>query len=55
MKKWIYKAERLAAVQIENQLNFLGADGWELIQVIHQPEEAYPFLCLLKKTGEGLD
>ncbi|HLG21260.1 MAG TPA: hypothetical protein VI382_00475 [Candidatus Manganitrophaceae bacterium] len=53
--KWKYKAERLAGVQIENQLNFLGAEGWELIQVIYEPEETYPFLCLLKKASEGFD
>ncbi|HEY5599522.1 MAG TPA: hypothetical protein VIK48_02425 [Candidatus Manganitrophaceae bacterium] len=53
--KWKYKAERLAGMQIENQLNFLGAEGWELIQVIYEPEETYPFLCLLKKASEGFD
>lgn len=49
MPKWEYKSERLAGVQIDNQLNFLGAQGWELVQIIHQPEETYPFLCILKK------
>lgn len=52
MPKWEYKSERLAGVQIDNQLNFLGAQGWELVQIIHQPEEAYPFLCILKKRLE---
>jgi hypothetical protein len=47
--KWEYKAEELAEVQIDNQLNFLGKDGWELVQVIYQAEKDYPFLCLLKK------
>ncbi len=47
--KWEYKAEQLAGVQIDNQLNFLGKDGWELVQVIHQAENEYPFLCLLKR------
>ena len=55
MEKWSYKVERLAGVQIENQLNFLGADGWELIEVIYQPEEPHPFLCVLKKVAEGFD
>ncbi|MFQ5579033.1 MAG: hypothetical protein ACE5FZ_00330 [Nitrospiria bacterium] len=52
MAKWEYKTERLAGVQMENQLNFLGKDKWELIQVIYQPEEDYPFLCILKKPME---
>ncbi|MFQ5949977.1 MAG: hypothetical protein ACE5J1_04750 [Nitrospiria bacterium] len=52
MAKWEYKTERLAGVQIENQLNFLGEQRWELVQVIYQPEEAYPFLCILKKPLE---
>ncbi|MBI3805092.1 MAG: hypothetical protein HY282_15185 [Nitrospirae bacterium] len=56
MPKWEYRTERLAAVQIDNQLNFLGSQGWELVQVIHQPEESYPFLCILKKRSEeGFD
>lgn len=53
--KWEYKAERLAGVQIDNQLNFLGAQGWELVQIIYQPEETYPFLCILKKRSEEYD
>jgi len=47
--KWEYKAEQLAEVQIDNQLNFLGKEGWELVQVIPQVETEYPFLCLLKR------
>lgn len=55
MVKWEYKAERLAGIQIENQLNFLGEQGWELVQVIYQPEETYPFLCVMKKFSESSD
>jgi hypothetical protein len=53
MTKWEYKTERLAGVQIGNQLNFLGEQGWELVQVIHQPQEEYPFLCIMKKPSES--
>jgi hypothetical protein len=55
MTKWVYKTERLAGVQIENQLNFLGEQGWELVQVIHQPQEEYPFFCIMKKPSEAFD
>lgn len=55
MTKWKYKTERLAGVQVENQLNFLGEEGWELVQVIHEPQEEYPFFCIMKKPSEGLD
>ncbi len=51
MTAWEYKAERLADVQIENQLNFLGGQGWELVQIIYQPEEPYPYFCVLKKPA----
>ena len=54
MTKWEYKTERLAGVQVANQLNFLGEQGLELVQVIYQPQEEYPFLCILKKPSESL-
>jgi len=46
-----YKVEELAAVQIENQLNFLGAGGWELVSVIFHPEREHPYLCIFKQRG----
>lgn len=49
MPKWEYKAEQLAGVQLDNQLNFLGAKGWDLVQIVHQPDEEYPFLCIMKR------
>ena len=49
MTRWEYKAERLAGVQIDNQLNFLGKEGWELVYIVHQPEEEYPYFCILKR------
>lgn len=53
MIRWEYKSERLAGVQIDNQLNFLGSEGWELVHVSHEPEEEYPFLCILKRPLKG--
>ena len=50
MTKWEYKAENLAGVQIDNQLNFLGKEGWELVHMGHQPDEEFPFLCILKRA-----
>ena len=55
MKKWEYKTERLAGVQVDSQLNFLGEQGWELVQVIYQPQDSYPFFCIMKKPAEGFD
>ncbi len=49
MTKWEYKAEHLAGVQINNQLNFLGKEGWELVHVTYQAEEEFPFFCILKR------
>ena len=53
MAKWEYKSERLAGMQIDNQLNFLGSEGWELVHVTYQSEEEYPFLCILKRPLKG--
>ncbi|MFY9268641.1 MAG: hypothetical protein WAO55_02705 [Candidatus Manganitrophaceae bacterium] len=55
MTTWEYKTERLAGVQVDNQLNFLGAQGWELVEIVYQPEEGYPFLCIFKKRSKGHD
>ncbi len=55
MSKWEYKTEHLAGQQMDNQLNFLGGDGWELVQIIHQPDEDYPFLCIMKRAIKRRD
>lgn len=49
MIKWEYKTEDLAAVQMENQLNFLGKEGWELVHVTHHPEAEFPYFCIFKR------
>jgi hypothetical protein len=51
--RWRYKVESLADVQIENQLNFLGAQGWELVSVVFHPDKEHPYLCFLKQKATG--
>ncbi|MBI5136580.1 MAG: hypothetical protein HZA24_04480 [Nitrospirae bacterium] len=49
---WEYRVEHLSQVQMANQLNFMGKDGWELVAVVHSPEGEYPYECFLKRpTG----
>jgi len=47
----VYKVENLANVQIEEQLNFLGEAGWELVTVFYRPDLPYPYLCVMKRPG----
>ena len=50
MKRWEYRSELLSGEQIANQLNFLGKDGWELVQVVSMEEGDYPYLCFFKRS-----
>jgi len=50
---WEYRVENLSQVQIGNQLNFMGKDGWELVTVIHNPGGEYPYECYLKRPIPG--
>ena len=51
LTRFKYKVEELAAVQIENQLNFLGAQGWELVSVVFLAEKEHPYLCIFKQPS----
>ena len=51
MERFKYKVEELAAVQIENQLNFLGSQGWELVSVVFLAEREHPYLCVFKQQA----
>ncbi len=46
---WEYRVEHLSQVQMANQLNFMGKDGWELVTVFFNPEAEYPYDCFLKR------
>jgi len=50
---WEYRVEQLSQVQIANQLNFMGKDGWELVTVFHKPDDEYPYECFLKRALHG--
>jgi hypothetical protein len=51
MKRWIYRVEFISDAQIANQLNFIGEEGWELVQVIPMKEGDYPYLCFFKRPA----
>lgn len=46
---WEYRVEKLSQVQISNQLNFMGKEGWELVTVFHDADAEYPYECFLKR------
>ncbi|MDH5526742.1 MAG: hypothetical protein OEY97_05480 [Nitrospirota bacterium] len=46
---WEYRVEQLSSVQLSNQLNFLGKEGWELVTVLHNPDAEYPYECICKR------
>lgn len=46
---WEYRVEQLSAVQLANQLNFLGKEGWELVAIMHHPDAEYPYECVCKR------
>jgi len=50
---WEYRVEHLSQVQMANQLNFMGKDGWELISVLPNPDAEYPYDCFLKRPLAG--
>ncbi|MFQ5509423.1 MAG: hypothetical protein ACE5FN_08800 [Leptospirillia bacterium] len=57
VNSWEYRIEHLSQVQVANQLNFMGKDGWELITVFHKEDAEYPYECFLKRprtiSGSG--
>jgi len=53
VKAWEYRVEYLSQVQMGNQLNFMGKDGWELVSVVHNQEAEYPYECFLKRPRSG--
>lgn len=49
MSAWEYRVELLAEEQIANQLNFLGREGWELVQLVHKLDTPYPYQAFFKR------
>ncbi|MDH4228263.1 MAG: hypothetical protein OEW11_00770 [Nitrospirota bacterium] len=46
---WEYRVEQLSAVQLTNQLNFLGKEGWALVSVLHHTGEEHPYECFFQR------
>lgn len=51
MTRWEYKVVELSTEQIENQLNFLGEEGWELIQMEKTGDEVTAIFKRLCASG----
>lgn len=47
MTRWEYKVENVSIKQVENQLNFIGEQGWELVCI----DDKVP----VAKTGDDDD
>jgi len=45
--------EHLSQIQVANQLNFMGKEGWELVTVFHLPDAEYPYECFFKRPRSG--
>lgn len=46
---WEYRVAPLSREQVENQLNFLGEDGWELVQIVVMNSPEVPYQAILKR------
>lgn len=46
---WEYRVEQLSEVQMSNQLNFMGKEGWELTTVLQEADAEYPYRCIFKR------
>lgn len=50
MAEWEYRVEFLAEEQITAQLDFIGREGWELVQIVYKPETPYPYQAFFKRA-----
>jgi hypothetical protein len=48
-QRWEYRVVGVSREQVENQLNFVGNDGWELVQVIVMNNPDVPYQCIFKR------
>lgn len=46
---WEYRVAPVSREQVENQLNFLGEDGWELVQIIVMNSQEIPYQAIFKR------
>jgi hypothetical protein len=49
MTQWEYRVESLAKEQVKNQLDFIGREGWELVQILWKPDSPYPYEAVFKR------
>ena len=52
MTIWEYRLEELSEVQVENQLTFIGAEGWELVCIHFKENAPSPYICFFKRKKE---
>ena len=50
MTVWEYRVELLADEQVKNQLDFIGREGWELIEILWKPGAPYPYQAFFKRA-----
>ncbi|MCL4484990.1 MAG: DUF4177 domain-containing protein [Nitrospirae bacterium] len=46
---WEYRVAPISREQVENQLNFLGEEGWELVQIIVMNNPEIPYQGIFKR------
>ncbi len=52
MSAWEYRVFGVSREQVENQLNFIGEDGWELVQIIVMNSPDVPYQCIFKRKQD---
>ena len=54
MAAWEYRVFGVSREQVENQLNFIGEEGWELVQVIVMNNPEVPYHCIFKRRPDEI-
>lgn len=50
MPAWEYRVFGISREQVENQLNFIGDEGWELVQIIVMSNPEVPYQGIFKRA-----
>ena len=50
---WEYRVVPVSREQVENQLNFLGLEGWELVQIVVMNNPEIPYQGFFKRFKSG--